>query len=327
MENIINWFTDSEPWVRYKTKTELLDLPYDSSDVLKDKNEIIKAPKIKSILNELKEWPNMILKRHNDAKHLIHKLSFVADIGLDKTNKDIEKICSQIFNHQSKDGPFQIKVNIPTRFGGKGEDQLTWMLCDAPLLTYSLIKFGYKDKPEVKNSIDYLLSLIDENGWRCKADSELGKFRGPGRKNDPCPYANLLMLKMIAEIPELKDSKQAKTGINTILELWEKRTETKPYLFGMGTDFKKLKAPFIWYDILHVMEVLSKFPQLKNNKAINSMLNIIEKKQDIHGYYYAESAYRAWKDWDFGQKKEPSQWITLLSNIIIKRLSPLRKVK
>jgi len=32
--------------------------------------------------------------------------------------------------------------------------------------------------------------------------------------------------------------------------LWEKRREQKHYLFAMGTDFNKLKAPLIWFDIL-----------------------------------------------------------------------------
>ncbi len=34
------------------------------------------------------------------------------------------------------------------------------------------------------------------------------------------------------------------------------RGQKKYFLFGIGTDFHKLKYPLIWYDILHVSDVL-----------------------------------------------------------------------
>ena len=34
-------------------------------------------------------------------------------------------------------------------------------------------------------------------------------------------------------------------------------------MFFMGTDFRKLKVPLVWYDLLHVLDVLSSFPWLK----------------------------------------------------------------
>ena len=45
-----------------------------------------------------------------------------------------------------------------------------------------------------------------------------------------------------------------------LLSHWKQRKEKKYYLFGMGSDFRKLKYPYVWYDILHVCEVLSRLP-------------------------------------------------------------------
>ena len=42
-------------------------------------------------------------------------------------------------------------------------------------------------------------------------------------------------------------------------------SERKEYLFGMGTDFRKLKAPLVWLDILHVLDVLSRFKVVHND--------------------------------------------------------------
>jgi hypothetical protein len=147
------------------------------------------------------------------------------------------------------------------------------------------------------------------------------KFKGPGRRTDPCPYANLLMLKLLSIMPENNNSEEINKGIDVLLDLWERRKEVKYFLFGMGTDFKKLKAPLIWFDILHAADVLSNFDKARNDKRFLEMVEIISVKADENGLYKAESAYRAWKDWNFGQKKENSAWISFLVYRIMKRMN------
>jgi hypothetical protein len=43
------------------------------------------------------------------------------------------------------------------------------------------------------------------------------------------------------------------------------------------------------------------------------MMAILRSKADDEGRYTAESVYLAWKDWEFGQKKTPSRWVTFLA--------------
>ena len=131
------------------------------------------------------------------------------------------------------------------------------------------------------------------------------------------------MLKLISELPEFQDSPEAKKGLDSLFNLWDIRMKRKPYLFGMGTDFKKLKAPFVWYDILHVLDVLSKFPRTLETTYTKDMLSIMTNKKDNNGRYIPGSVYLTWKEWDFGQKKEPSAWITFLVYRILKRFNML----
>jgi hypothetical protein len=49
------------------------------------------------------------------------------------------------------------------------------------------------------------------------------------------------------------------------------------------------------------------------------MLHILADKADPQGKFTPESVWTHWKDWEFGQKKEPSRWITFLAQRIIKR--------
>jgi hypothetical protein len=59
----------------------------------------------------------------------------------------------------------------------------------------------------------------------------------PGRKDDPCPYATLAMLKMLSQFDEWKNSKETHAGAECLLGLWKKSSELHPYMFYMGTDF------------------------------------------------------------------------------------------
>jgi hypothetical protein len=183
----------------------------------------------------------------------------------------------------------------------------------------ALIQMGLSDDKRVQIAVKHLDGLVRDNGWPCAVSPELGKFRGPGRKEDPCPYATLVMLKVLAQIPELQEGKSAKVGVETLLALWDESKERHPYMFFMGTDFRKLKAPLFWYDILHVLDVLSHFKWARKDKRFKEMLKTVESKADSDGRYVPESIWTAWKDWDFAQKKVPSQGLTLFIYRILKR--------
>ena len=321
MKDVTNWLLDGPPWVSYRALIDLLGQPENNPEVIAAREAMLGLPQVGSLLEDLTEWPGSPLTRHNDAKHHIHKLTFLADLGLNASDSVLTPIIEEVLNHQSEDGAFQIIVNIPARFGGSGKDEWQWMLCDVPSTLYALLKFGLEADPRVQTATSRIGSLVRKNGWPCAADSGLGKFRGPGRKDDPCPYANLISLKALAQSKEWRESDVCKIGAETILSLWEQRKERKPYLFGMGTDFAKLKAPLIWYDILHVLDVLSQFPWLRDDPRLGEMAELVKAKEDNQGRLKPESIWMAWKGWDFGQKKEPSRWITLIAHRALQRLN------
>jgi hypothetical protein len=88
----------------------------------------------------------------------------------------------------------------------------------------------------------------------------------------------------------------------------------------MGTDFRKLKVPFVWYDLMHVLDVLSRFSWLRDDPRLIDMLSIMKSKANEHGHFTLESIWTAWKDWEFGQKKQPSRWLTLMAWRILGRV-------
>jgi hypothetical protein len=316
---LIDWLLESgEPWTRYRTLVDLLDRPEDDAGVQSARASMIAHPQVAALVAEVSDWPGFALKRHNDARHPIHKLSTLADFGLRAA--ELSATVEAIVQHQAPEGAFQSLLTIPERFGGSGLDEWQWMACDAPVLLTCLLAFGLHADPRVQGAVAHLAGLVTENGWRCVSAPELGRFRGPGRKDDPCPIANLYALKALSLVPELQDSPATRQGAEMLLWHWDHPNERKLYLFGIGTDFRKPKYPFVWYDILHATDVLSRFPFVHGDPRLAQMIETLANQADAQGRVTARSMYRAWSGWSFADKKRPSPWLTFLALRVIKRV-------
>lgn len=320
---LISRLLSGEPWTAYRTRLDLLEEPLNSTEVLKARAQMIFHPAIVTIIDELSNWPGTVLNSHKSASQSFHKLSFIADLGFTRNDPGISEIIEQIFERTSDEGPFQLPMNIPVHYGGTGDEQYAWALCDAPIIVYSLAKMGFQHDKRVIKAKDYLVSLGRENGYPCVVSKELGKFRGPGKKDDPCPYATMIMLKLINLYDDDRESEVAKNALESMLNLWEQSNKLHPYMFFMGTDFRKLKAPLIWYDIIHFADTLSNFQYARNDLRFKNLIDFILHKADSNGLFTPESVWTAWKNWDFGQKKQPSLWLTFLVYRITKRMGQL----
>jgi hypothetical protein len=294
------------PWIKYKISKKLN--PNDCEQITNLKKILLSDGRITKILDEAKKWPEPPLSRHSDVKHIIHKICLLLDFGLDNQDNEIKEISEKILANQDDKGAFLSTILIPKAYGGADEPALQWLMCDFPILLYILIYLGLKENKQVVKAIEFLKSIVDDNGWRCQGSVE--KFRGPGRKADHCPNGTLISLKVFSMLPEFHSEEFIKNGIDAILNQWVNRKERKIYMFAMGTDFKKLKYPNHWFDIVHVCRVLSRFEYAKKAEPFLEMLQIIKDKQLSNGGFVPESAYTEYKGWDFGQKKEASPSLT-----------------
>ena len=314
MNDLIEWLSISaEPWTRYRTLVDLTGLPDDAPAAQLARQEMLAHPQVQALIDNASNWPSYALTRHNDARHPMYAVTVLVDFGLLPGDSGMSKIVDNILSHQSPEGAFQSLVNIAPAFGGTGQDAWTWLNCDAPTLLSILLCMGLASDERVQRAAAHLVSLVNENGWRCTAAPELGKFHGPGRRTDPCPVANLYALKALSLLPELHDSPAAQAGIDMLLGHWDGGRGAKYYLFGVGSDYRKLKYPFIWYDLMHVAETLSRFPRLRQDARFQDLLAALAAQAGPDGRYTAGSMYQAWKGWSFADKKNPSPWLTYLA--------------
>lgn len=266
------------------------------------------------LIAECLSLANTQLKRHSDASHPLNILLFLVDNGV------IENHDLQTLNKEVMKSNFCLKMNIQKAYGGTGEPINTWMICDLPLTLYVSIKLNKSKILDVhKKYIKLITGMKEQNGWHCTNMGNIGKFRGPGKKDDECPLATLNVLKMLSLTKETEYVDEKENGINAIIKLWNDQKTRKEYLFGMGTDFRKLKYPMIWFDILNVVNVLSHYKRAIKTPGFTEMYSIIlEKKKDNN--YLPESVYQYWKEYDFGQKKLKSEYINEVMNEIDKRI-------
>ena len=315
MSSVMDWLMEGPAWMQYALQTGLGEVR-DAAECQRLRQTAAADPSVRQLIAGLQDWPGSPLTSHKSAGHPLHQLVFLADLGLTIEDPGIATIAERVLAQAAAPGPFRVLMNIPAHFGGSGSDQLAWALCDAPLSLYALARFGLAGQPALQRAADFLTSLARPNGWPCAVSPELGRFRGPGRKEDPCPFANLIMLQALTVLPGYTGHPAARAGVEAALSAWANRRAAHPYMFFMGSDFCKLKAPLVWYDLLHVTDVLSRFPEAQKDPRFTDMLALLRQKADSQGRFTPESVWLSWKDWEFGQKKIPSRWLTFLAQRI-----------
>ena len=311
MTSTVTWLlTSDEPWTRYRARVDLLG--QSEAEARADRDAMLAHPQVHALREHAATWGRAPLTRHNDAKHALTALGVLADFGLRRDDPGMAAVVDSIAAHRDPQGPLQTVLNIHPRFGGSGQDTWSWMACDAPNLLYLLLRFGgHDDAAQAANA--HLVGQLDAAGWGCKNAPELGSFRGPGRKADACPLATLLAVKALSLLPEHRESEAVARGAELLLDHWATSRERKRYLFGAGKRYRALKFPFLWYDLLHVADVLGRCPSAQGDPRYAEMRAAIAAHADADGRFTATSKYMAWRGWSFSDKKQASPWMTLLA--------------
>jgi hypothetical protein len=299
------WLLTSEPWVVYRTLTDLLDQNEKDKAVLTARRAISEHRLVKRIfegLNENDYWgkPKDIHTWWPKKDTTFWLLPVLADLGFTAEDKRIAGACEYVFSTQLQSGGF-------------GWDPTT-----KP--SESLAGLGFLQDPRLQRAYEWLVKRqrIDGGFW-CKDTGQIG---GPRQKEPSCAMASMFALGALAQNPGLHESETAKKGVDFLFECWEKRGKIKfaGHDSQIGTDWEKLKYPFTDYKILAFLDVLSQFGHARKRLQESEMVNLLLSKQDDKGRFTPESIVKVWSSFDFGQKEQPSRWVTFLVLRILKRI-------
>jgi len=313
-EELMEWLLAGEPWVVYRTLTDLLNMDKKDKAVVIANIAIPEHPSIKKIFESLNEegywgrpkdihtwWPR------KDTTFWI--LPMLADFGFTVEDKRITRACEYVFSTQLQSGGFG--WDPPTNPSD----------CHSAIIIESLAKLGLLQDSRLQRAYEWLTSRQRfDGGFWCKNTGQIG---GPREKELSCALASMFVLGALAQNPELRNSEIAMNGVDFLFKCWEKRGKIKfaGHDSQVGTDWEKLKFPFTDYKILKFLDVLSQFEYGKKRLRKSEMVNLLLSKQDERGRFTPESIHKVWSDFDFGQKEKPSRWITLLALRVIKRIS------
>lgn len=306
---IIDWLLAAkEPWVVYNTLTDLTGINPGDPSAQKAYQTMQKHPRITALVEALDAWPpEKPLNKAYDPKDSIWKLNTLADFGLRRDDKRIAAISKQLFAAQAIEGGF---------LHGGFDHTKSWdtrpYICISHVMTYALARFGYLDDPRLQKSYQHIEAWQRlDGGWHPNQIN----LPGNERETAPsCPFGTVNVLRAITAHPDLRESNSAAHAAELLLECWARRAEPyRPVGFGIGSTWDKVQYPFVQYQLLKTIDALAQIPAIRKDARFQEMLGQLAGKQDAAGRWTAEGVNKPWSDFDFGQKKQPSTWITFLA--------------
>lgn len=306
----VDWLLKSDPWTRYRTLVDLLGESVTNSSVKEARSDIGANPYVNSLIEDAYNWFTSKAKRHDDSTLSHYKLRVLTDFGLDITNSKVYEIVEKVKEHTDSE-LFAIRQELPKK---QSSGEWNALPCDSPIISSTLYRLGDRSK-ELLRSIDLLKSKwSSDSGWFCHlffVESQYKKL-GVG-----CPMAGLQMLELLSILPD----KSEDIYINRVFEpiKYHKDCGRSLYYFGRSKKFWSFKYPFVWYNSLYMGDVITRFNVLKNSEVTKEIISWILESQDDRGQFRPTSMFRAYKGWEFSNKKQESSWITYLCCRILKQ--------
>lgn len=179
MDNaVIQWLLDdSNPAVKYRAQTELLDIPKENEEVKQTYKALLESELLKSAMALFD-----VGKDFSDS----HAFSALAEYGLTREDVDINRYVDRhITNTNFRDG------------------------CGEGFLLRNLVALGYAEHPAIKNELPLALSeQQSDGGFPCISNNP--KIKKPGVAHKSCFQMTVSYLLLAAEL-EKKDIEYPQT--------------------------------------------------------------------------------------------------------------------
>jgi len=298
---VIQWLLqDDEPSVRWRTLRELLDFDINAPEVRQAKSAIPQSTAVRDLLGKmhpdgywLQKNPRTKANVGDDvlygsfgSTHFV--LSYLAELGMDRSHSDVEKAADRYLGLQKADG-----------------DWLNHYSC---LLGYNIrtyVLLGYREDAKIERSIELMLQTVREDGgYLC--DWHEGKYKT--RQVKSCIRGSVKCLLALAELPETWDHPRCRQLVDYFLRRGGIYQSAHPGIF-VNKDMEIFSFPIIWRaNVWEVLYALSKMGH-GNDERLSAAWNELESKADDMFRYRLD-----WTPtecpWKVGQRNEYNKWIT-----------------
>lgn len=314
----VPWLLEGPAFVRYRTLTDVLGRPPEDDDVRRARAAVPRDPAVKRLLDRRNDegyWgtPGEIFKWWPKKDSTFWVLGVLADLGLTRSDRGLERACEYVLSTQLPCGAFGLRPP-PAAYE-----------CFTGVLTAALARLGYGEDERLGRAYDWLSGRQrPDGGFWCKSTGQPG---GPRESEPSCALASLWVLSAFAACPAFSSGRTARRCAAFLLGCWDNRGKIKyaGHDSQIGSGWERLKYPFTDYRVLHYLDVVSRVTSARRDPRLAEMASVLASGADGEGRFRPESVHGAWSEFDFGQKKKPSRWLTCLAWAIQRRLGRGRR--
>ncbi len=299
--NIIQWLLeDDNPSVQFRALKELLNHDDDTPEIRRARTGILQSNPVQTLLETMKPdgtW----LQKNPRTQSIVGDgvmygsfgtthfcLAYLAELGLDRTQPQVEKAANRYLDLQQPDGD--------------------WYLHFSCLLGYNIrtmARLGFQDDDRVKRAMELLIQTQREDGGTL-CDMHEGKCKTRPVKS--CIRGSVKALLAFSEFPVYWDHPRCKQLVNYFLRRGGIYQTAHPGI-PVNQDMQRLSFPITWransYEVLYGLSKMG----YGNDERLRAAWTALEKKADQAGRYTLD-----WTPtqcpWKVGKRGEPNKWIT-----------------
>ena len=313
-EDPVPWLLgEANPSVRYFTLRDLLHRPHDDHELLAARVAIMTSKPVREILEAQYPQGYWVKPSHGYSpkyRATVWQVMFLADLGA-APDDAIRRGCQMVLEHSflPKEGLFSAtKTETGT------------VACLNGNLLRALCSLGYGHDSKVQTVAQNLAERIVEEGFNCRANASNRAKRETWR---PCAWGAIKALGAYALIPLEQRPEATRQAIALGVQLLlsrdpavadypSSRGKISPLWFSLG-------FPLGYHsDLLETVDVLAQLGYGGDGR-LQKAIDIVLSKQDARGRWTLEHTLdRTWTR--FGNKEEPSKWVTLRAMRMLSRL-------
>jgi hypothetical protein len=325
------WLLESDnPGVRYLALRDLFDLFPDDKKLKSARKSAHKDGPIAVVLAKMAadgHWVTTGPGYNPKYRSTVWSLILLAQLGASiKEDKRIAQACSYLLDHMCEGGQFtSITSGTPAGTIDCLQGNLLWSLtelgCDDPCMDKAYEWMARTVTGEGIAPMEDRNAPVRYYAYKC------GPTFACGVNNKlPCAWGGVKVMMAFSNLPADKQTPLIKRaikqgvdfffGIDPLTAKYPTRIESKPnrawWKFGFPV--------FYVTDLLQLAEALTGLGYADDSR-LSGVINLIREKQNEHGQWLMEYEYPG-KTWlDFGEKKQPNEWVTLRAMKVLKQSS------
>ena len=228
----------------------------------------------------------------------------LSELGLTAEHPALAGAAALIWQAQRADGRFAL---VP---------KSSIFPCQTIHAAKTLCALGFAQDSRLQATLTHLLDTqYSDGGWRCNKF-----FFGHGPETEASnPGPTLTALDVFRQTPLCNADERLDRAVEFLLAHWTTRAPLGSCHYGIGTLFHQVSFPFLSYNLLYYVYVLSFYNAAKRDTRFLDALSVLQGKLK-DGQVVVERPQAKLAQLAFCKKGEPSELATSKYNIIIQNL-------